>query len=44
MQILKDRIRREGKVLPGNIIKIDHSSVLEPGVLPSLGSHRVRHD
>ena len=23
MQILKDRIRREGKVLPGNIIKID---------------------
>ena len=21
-----------------------HSSVLEPGVLPSLGSHRVRHD
>ena len=23
MQLLKDRIRREGKVLPGNIIKVD---------------------
>ena len=23
MQLLQDRIRREGKVLPGNIIKVD---------------------
>ena len=23
MDLLKDRIRREGKVLPGNIIKVD---------------------
>ena len=23
MELLKERIRREGKVLPGNIIKVD---------------------
>ena len=32
MQLLKDRIRSEGKVLPGNIIKVD-------GFL----NHRVGH-
>lgn len=33
MELLKERIRREGKVLPGNIIKVD-------GFLNHRGGHR----
>jgi xanthine phosphoribosyltransferase len=40
MQILKDRIRRDGKVLPGNIVKVDSflNHQLDPVLMREIGS------
>lgn len=40
MQVLKDRIRRDGKVLPGNIVKVDSflNHQLDPVLISEIGS------
>jgi len=45
MQALKDRIRRDGKVLPGNIVKVDSflNHQLDPLLMRDIGNefHRL---
>ena len=45
MQLLKDRIRREGKVLPGNIIKVDGflNHRIDTGLMSNIADEFGKH-
>lgn len=45
MQALKDRVRREGKVLPGNIIKVDGflNHLVDPKLLGEIAEEFRKH-